>query len=887
MAFKDGDDVYFELEPFAMNSGDDDPFHSKRHLKQVNEDLPIGDDKWIERMCRQDADEYLSLIQKKGKISRSPICSREILKATGKDDTRDDFGNRDKRKASRIHAAIGNNKIRRDKDANFGRLSISERPIQNEVDKVDPIFLPGESLNHCYPQTWINSNNASSTESSQDHTSDKRSAYYGSSTDSSGSKVESNESHNLAQRNKYYVSSTDSSGSHADRSESGTSDGRNKYDVRSTESSRNRLSASGNKYISSSDSSWSSISTTSANSSMGRQAMDRRQQCRKPIDPPSASKKIIFDDIADFNAKMENTTAERELGNFLEPTGKYANPERGLWKMLLGRQWEQAKHRVRLHPEEARQKMKLPTNSTDVLNEEELQKMEEEESICIPSAFPLHVVCTLRPLPPTELLEDLINAYPEACQQFEESSGLLPVHMAANLQKVVQFHKPSRGLWANEEDTISKELPTRTIFTTIDGVASEESKQTGGNKMKEYKVDCANHESVIKLLLTSYPESISVRETANGMTPLHIAASTARAENGIVSPVVSNVLNTLMAKSSFDAVHFKKDKNGMTPYDWAWQNVDYFCPHCATENTAKGMNCDCSQSLSVSEKSLHPFLRNEIRNQLSDPPEPNIRLNAIKKDFAGRDQTKKAKSTMTKTSPPPKPNESCFQEIISRNDNVDKKQQNDGMISPIELNNIREYANTNMAFRKMACSKDALGSGKSATLHMKVCLSELVHPSIRGRRRGLGLNSKVVPNPFLEVFAAHRCGMCKSFYKSYPLHGSTEGIWEDVFLDLGLTRKQLRNGTNGAGYIEVGIRVMHIPEHGSKIKSIGSCQVSLETLEKEEEERQKLQNEIRNLNDIIGDGRMVDMALPEPKKHPVLKGFAVTGKLQIMSLTIE
>ena len=59
----------------------------------------------------------------------------------------------------------------------------------------------------------------------------------------------------------------------------------------------------------------------------------------------------------------------------------------------------------------------------------------------------------------------------------------------------------------------------------------------------------------------------------------------------------------------------------MTPYDWAWQNVKI-----------RDVGCKSPQSLSVAEACLHPFLRKEIRNNISDSADSTIRLEAKEKD---------------------------------------------------------------------------------------------------------------------------------------------------------------------------------------------------------------------------------------------------------------
>eukprot|EP00537_Pseudo-nitzschia_pungens_P018904 CAMPEP_0172413496 /NCGR_PEP_ID=MMETSP1061-20121228/78454_1 /TAXON_ID=37318 /ORGANISM="Pseudo-nitzschia pungens, Strain cf. pungens" /LENGTH=418 /DNA_ID=CAMNT_0013149767 /DNA_START=34 /DNA_END=1290 /DNA_ORIENTATION=- len=207
---------------------------------------------------------------------------------------------------------------------------------------------------------------------------------------------------------------------------------------------------------------------------------------------------------------------------------------------------------------------------------------------------------------------------------------------------------------------------------------------------------------------------------------------------------------------------------------------------------------------------------------------------------------------------------------------------------------------------------------KTAILHMKIRLSGLVHPSKHGGRRSflmqnyfngntikrlsschasisdqssssaLRQSKHKVPVPYFEVFASHRRGMSKSQYKSYPiLGGSTEGTWEDAFLDLGLTHEQLRHGTSGGGRVKVGFRVMHCPRKGSRTQQIGTCVVSLETLERQRDEH--LRSVSLNYDSSNSDGVVVNAtgSLKEPEMLPILNGFEVTGKLQVLSFSIE
>jgi len=863
-SFEDGNgaDSSFKLEPFDATFESDDPFlwkshvneiakriRVKSHANEITKHIRVDDEEWVE------ADPFLSSISKKDyNLARSTVCSKHNSGNHIGDEGRDDCGGHDRYDSSRFSPAFidsnswSNNPTRKsngncDELLHIGRTAAVERNSKDENDEVDPKLSP-----------------ASSTFSFSSATTNN------------------------------YISSSGSSVSY-------TSPTKIKYGGIST---TERTSASSTK--------------KEMKRMRQRSGGDTRYQEAGRLHPSPLSTKLILDDLLETKARYDCTLAKETIAasRGMDARGSTypervatsggtnargsIHPERVLWKLLLERQWKCALERVRLHPEEAKKGIKLPVVTAGVTAEEYLQTIEESDDV--QSVLPLHLACSVRPLPPTALLKDLIDAYPEACHQCQVSTGLLPIHMAADLWPVAGFHKNHLGS-RNEE---GENFVTQSMPMSAGGESKEHERvETKRNSLQQHKADSVNHGDIIGMLLASYPGSISVRESVNGMTPLHIAASTTRAENAIVSPMASNVLNILLVKGSAYGVTFCKDKNGLTPHDWAWQNVDYFCPRCGKEyqtnhireteqlQSDDGTRCQCTQVLSVSEKCLHPLLRNEIYSHQSFLVDPTIRYEASE-DFVLFDPPQKHESTASTLTKTKKllPDSQLSRRIPE----VNQKSAGYDIISPSVLDSIRECASTmnasgaNITHPRNTRKKGALELDKTASLHMKIRLSELVHPD-HGKKRGLGIKVKGcnnLPSPYFEVFAAHRCGMSRSFYKSYPLHGATEGTWEDAFLDLGLTHEELQNGTSGAGYVEVGIRVMHCPEKGSEIKLIGTCQVSLETLERQQQERMQLQEEIRRLKDVIGG---VAMPLPEPEKHPILDGFKVTGKIQVFSLTIE
>ena len=412
--------VYFDLEPFELDfassdpvlSRTGDPVDSKSQDNQITNEVHDDEDEWIEQMCTQDANQFLSSIHKNGKITRS----QEIFKTY---EDRDDCGNQ----ACKIQPAPAKNTTdssndQRDTNEKNDGHNIANRKKEKKNAEVDAI------LNHLSSPIRKSSHYMSSSESSESRTPAPKNKFYISYTEGGGSRAESKEKRTCGQRSKFYISSTESSGSHPSLAKS--------------------------KDISSSESSWSSVSVPNVNHTKEQREIKLKQQLSHPLDDSVSSTKLILEDLNDLQTKIDKSVIGKEI---TKP------PEQTLCELLWERQWNRARYRVKNHPEEARQKIKLHYVSTD---DEDLQKLEASSDTR--SALPLHLACAVRPLPPTAFLQDLINTYPEACYQFEEYSGMLPIHMAANLRPFERFVRPSLGLSKEEERLISEELSTRTIF---------------------------------------------------------------------------------------------------------------------------------------------------------------------------------------------------------------------------------------------------------------------------------------------------------------------------------------------------------------------------------------------------------------------------------------
>jgi hypothetical protein len=666
-------------------------------------------------------------------------------------------------------------------------------------------------------------------------------------------------------------------------------------------------------------------------------------------------------------------------------------PDRELWKLLWEGRWEWAKERLRTHPQEAREEVYLP-----------------EFSDTPSRGMPLHLACAMRPLPPSDLIRRLVDANPDACGHRQDSFGLLPLHLLADLRRIPYRgydHDPSSLMTGPSKSEVlgrdrgdSQSLPAAfwhfPIARSGGPVRHRPPPPHGGY------VDSTNHAEIVGMVLSCHPASVVARERACGMVPLHVAACTTRAENGIVSPIEAAVLVRLVRAGPSDAPRTLCDRDGLTAVDWAWKNVGFFCSRCgmqegvgggaadgsvgtSSESTAEAGNhgrpssdsrnsksggnrwCDCKQVLSVSERCLHPLLQSEIRAHLlpraSPPGEADgersapVRLNLgnVDDDFlvlglhgVKLRQVASSASPQLRQIVPGRPRDPSpvtrtmvhhAAKILALGSNHDQHRQgnltDDKGTKDVDAGQETRQESPQPRNRQVDVREAHLSTGTSATLrtetsdeaavdvtkqnavlHIKLRLSELVHPSSHdpsaGKPRLVGRPAvatstnapssgggtsrtssrsqrtpsmrlrRQLPNPYFEMVVAHRCGMSRSYYKSYPKYRCADGIWEEAFIDLGLTLDQLARGAGGADHVEVGVRVMHCPHRGAEMKLIGTWQASLETLEKQQQlDRQR-----------TGSGRGIvpeEVASEMALKYPILQGYKVMGKLQVLSLEVK
>jgi hypothetical protein len=257
-----------------------------------------------------------------------------------------------------------------------------------------------------------------------------------------------------------------------------------------------------------------------------------------------------------------------------------------LWKG----KWQDVLERLKEHPDEAMQEIQLPDFSME----------NGGASFIFINALPLHLACAMRPLPPTNMLQALIEAHPEACKQSTGSPlGLLPMHLAADLTDV---------RYTGDSQQNQREIPS---------VDSRDDPSTTPQLRKRRSTvsESPNHAEIIKLLLEISPESVLLPEMANEMLPLHIAASTAKySKSGrSISPVSEHVLELILEAGPPQVATKIRDKSGKTPMDYACGNMQ--CQAC--QMTEKKCQPRCKFCMYNITGQTHPLLKSVIKSHLS------------------------------------------------------------------------------------------------------------------------------------------------------------------------------------------------------------------------------------------------------------------------------
>jgi hypothetical protein len=266
-----------------------------------------------------------------------------------------------------------------------------------------------------------------------------------------------------------------------------------------------------------------------------------------------------------------------------------------LSKMIWEGRWDQARSwmssQKRRH--EAWQEVKLPGSSVDA---------------CY--GLPLHLACAMRPSPPPSFVKHLIEAYPEGVRCRQKTTGLLPLHLISDLKYTsrtgVQKHASTSPSSIFHKDSC-KDLP-RLASSSTD---SSDSEGNGSHPCGDEESDTMARGEILQMLLDSYPAGLYTRGRSNGMVPLHIAASTGRSENGVVSDTTVLVLEMLLKHAPVTLRIL--DRAGNSAVDLAWRQAKFLCYHCGHFG---GDPCWCPHMATAAEKDLNPLLRVDIFEQL-------------------------------------------------------------------------------------------------------------------------------------------------------------------------------------------------------------------------------------------------------------------------------
>ena len=299
-----------------------------------------------------------------------------------------------------------------------------------------------------------------------------------------------------------------------------------------------------------------------------------------------------------INSYLEDSKGRSLLASSgSQPTGittRLMDDDHELWKLIYEHRWECAMERLQTHPHEAAQRLLSveeshrspppPSSSSSKLQEE---RRDQGGRNGVNIILPLHLACSTRPVPPSSIIKSLIDAYPNATTT-PSTDGYLPIHYAANLQR---SSTSNDVVGANDDNG--------------DVLAPGEHHDPMNDQ---------NHTDMIRLLLRARPASIcSPTETSERLTPLHIAAATARSVNAVLSAGHAGTFN-LMLSSSTDSIDNKeplslatiKDSTGHTPIDYAWQQVEVLIDQ----------HNDGRRKISVPKKYIHPLLKQEIEQCL-------------------------------------------------------------------------------------------------------------------------------------------------------------------------------------------------------------------------------------------------------------------------------
>jgi len=185
--------------------------------------------------------------------------------------------------------------------------------------------------------------------------------------------------------------------------------------------------------------------------------------------------------------------------------------------LIINRKWKVARERMASHPEEVSEEISLRCFAGGNCK-----------------GLPLHLACSMRPLPPPSFTTSLMSYFPAASSTKERLWGMLPLHFACMRIK--------------EDD---------------------------GRNINNAILNANRHVFAVDSLIKANPQAVRSRESFQGKLPIHMAAASYSS-----GPSYPQVVKTL-ARAYPQSMH-EKDYYGETPLDIA-RRIHQWHQYCVDE----------------------------------------------------------------------------------------------------------------------------------------------------------------------------------------------------------------------------------------------------------------------------------------------------------------
>ena len=280
------------------------------------------------------------------------------------------------------------------------------------------------------------------------------------------------------------------------------------------------------------------------------------------LDLDESGRYSCLDTDMDMDASVcewKNVSKHPKLSTVTATSSSSSRPN--LSQLMKQRQWQLIPPRLAKHPQEASRLIFLPQVPKGML--------------------PLHFACAIRPLPPPQIVKLLLEVYPEAVTEPEANWGMLPLHLAVDLDPSIVFVTGSYHQQPNDDDEPDvstandylqqlqqayfgnndnehhhhqqqhqrKTAPIESIHFRTFPEPQEHPQQRDTDYHTNPNTNPNDQPEIVTMLLDLYPQAITLRETSQGRMPLHIAASTTICNHkGFIPPTSHSIFQLLTQK---------------------------------------------------------------------------------------------------------------------------------------------------------------------------------------------------------------------------------------------------------------------------------------------------------------------------------------------------